>query len=273
MLRTLITLIILITPVYLFAQADSNTLTIVKDTSSNVIYPEEANALDDDKSDDSDIMNQHISGMLFSSSDLYLSSIAFNLAPLGFSPRGYDRKEMEVYAGGIFMNNIKTGASVINSGLNDVLKNRSVIFGLQNTDRFYGGLAGLATIKMAADDKYKQTLIAYTNTNRTYRNRLMVAHHTGLLNHGWAISLALSKRWAKEGYVDGTFYNSYAYYLGISKKLGKSSAIHFATFGNPEQNGGIIATTQEPMDLMVNNFYNPAWGYEGGVKRNSKINN
>jgi hypothetical protein len=272
MLRTLIALIILITPVYLFAQTDSNTVAIVKDTSSNVVYPEGIDAFDD-KPDVSDIMNQHISGMPFPSNDLYLSSTAFNLAPLGFSLRGYDRKEMEIYAGGICMNNIKTGASLVTSGLNDVLKDRSVIFGLQNGDQFYGGLAGAATTEMAAADKYKQTLIAYTNTNRTYRNRLTVAHHTGLLNNGWAISLALSKRWAKEGYVEGTFYNSYAYYLGISKKLGKNSAIHFATFGNPELNGGTIATTQEPMDLVSNNFYNPAWGYQGGVKRNSKLNN
>lgn len=273
MLRILIALIILIIPVYLFAQADSNTLVIVKDTSSNVVYPEMVDALDDDKPDGNDIMNQYFSGMLSSSHDLYLSATAFNLAPLGFSPRGYDRKEMETYAGGIFMNNIKTGAPVINSTLNDVLKDRSITFGLQNGDQSYVGLAGAATIKIAAADEHKQTLIAYTNTNRTYRNKLTVAHHTGLLNNGWAISLALSKRWAKEGYVEGTFYNSYAYYLGISKRFAKSSTIHFTTFGNLEQNGGTIATTQEPMDLVGNNFYNPVWGYQSGVKRSSKINN
>jgi hypothetical protein len=274
MLRTLILLIILTIPVYVFAQADSSKLITLKDTCSNIAYIETtAIGLDDNKPDGSDVEHQHHPAMLFPTNDLYLSVVAFKLAPLGFNPRGYDRKEMEIYAGGILMNNIKTGASAINSGLNDVLKDRSVIFGLQNNNEAYGGLAGAATIEIAAADKSKQTLIAYTNTNRTYRNRLMIAHHTGLLNNGWAISLALSKRWAKEGYVEGTFYNSYAYYLGISKKLAKSSTIHFAAFGNPEQNGGTITTTQEPMDLVGNNFYNPAWGYQGGVKRNSKVNN
>ena len=61
MLRTLITLINLLTPVYLFAQTDSSTLVIAKDTSLNVIYPEVVDVLDD-KSDVSDIMNEHISG-------------------------------------------------------------------------------------------------------------------------------------------------------------------------------------------------------------------
>jgi hypothetical protein len=270
MFRILITLIIFSIPACLFAQADSNAMAEVKDTSSTVIISEPSSITNEQ---DDGSLDQYTSFILSSSHDLYLSSTAFSLASLGFSPRGYDRKEMEIYAGGIFMNDIKTGASVINSGLNDVLKDRSVISGLQNEDQLYGGLAGMATIGIAAADQYKQTAIAYTNTNRTYRNRLTIAHHTGLLNHGWAISLALSKRWAKEGYVEGTFYNSYAYYLGISKKLTKSSTIYFAAFGNPEQNGETIATTQEPMDLVGSNFYNPAWGYQGGVKRNSKINN
>lgn len=274
MLRILIPLIILVIPVYVFAQADSNKLIVIKDTFFNIANTETtAIVLDDSKPDVSDVEHQHLSGMLFPTNDPYLSVTAFNLAPLGFSPRGYDRKEMEIYAAGIFMNDIKTGVSIIHSSLNDVLKDRSAIFGLENNDETYGGLAGAATIKVAAADQYKRTLIAYTSTNRTYRNRLMIAHHTGVLNNGWAISLALSKRWAKEGYVEGTFYNSYAYYLGISKKLAKNSTIHFAAFGNPERNGGAIATTQEPMDLVGNNFYNPAWGYQGGVKRNSKINN
>lgn len=273
MLRILVTFIILIVPVYLFAQADSNKLITIRDTSSHIVYSETSDAAIDNKPEGNNEINQHLSGMLFSTNDLYLSAAVFNLEPLGFNLRGYDSREMETYTGGVFMNNIKTGASILTSGLNDVLKDRSVLFGLQSNDEAYGGIAGSAIIDIAAADKYKQTFISYANTNRAYRNRLMIAHNTGLLNNGWAISLALSKRWAKEGYVEGTFYNGYAYYLGISKKLSKSSTIHFAAFGNPEQNGGTIATTQEPMDLAGSNFYNPAWGYQSGVKRNSKINN
>jgi hypothetical protein len=273
MWRILSLLVILIAPVHSFAQADSNKLAIVKDTLSVINYPGVASVVfDDNKPDGSNMDDQHFSEMFFSSRDLYLSTTTLNLTTLGFSPRGYDRKEMETYMGGIFMNNIKTGTSVINSALNDVLKDRSIIFGLQNGDETYGGLAGSANIEIAAADKKEQTLISYANANRTYRNRLMVAYNTGLLDNGWAISLALSRRRAKEEYIEVTSYNSYAYYLGISKKLTKSSFIHFATFGNPEQNGGTISATQEPMDLVDNNFYNPAWGNQGGVKRNSKIN-
>jgi hypothetical protein len=265
-------LIIFITPVCLFAQTDSSKKVIViKDTISRFSYPEITNT-DVDQQEGSEYTYQHLASMLSSSYDPYLAATTFSLAPLGFSPRGYGSKEIETYVGGIFMNNIKTGTPVISSGLNDVLKDRSVLLGLQEGTKAFAGLAGSATINIDASDEYKQTLISYTNTNRTYRNRLMVTHTTGLLDNGWAIALALSHRWAKEGYIEGTFYKNYAYYLGISKKLGKSSRVHFATFGNPEQNGGTISTTQEPMDLVDNNFYNPAWGYQNGVKRNTKIN-
>lgn len=269
---TLFALIILLTPVYLYAQEDSNKQVIViKDTIFMFPY-QEIISTGADQPDGSGYTYQHPPFTRSSSHDPYLSATTFSLAPLGFNPRGYSSMETETYVGGIFMNNLKTKTSFISSGLNDVLKDRSVVFGLQDDNKIWAGLAWSADINIAAADEYKQTFISYTHANRTYRNKFIVVHNTGLLPNGWAISLELSRSWAKEGYIEGTFSNSYAYALGISKKLGRGSFIHFTTFGNPGQYGGTISATQEAMDLVHNNYYNPAWGYQDNIKRNTKIN-
>ncbi len=40
----------------------------------------------------------------------------------------------------------------------------------------------------------------------------MATASTGLMDNGYAFTVSASKRWAEEGYVEGTFYDAWAYY-------------------------------------------------------------
>jgi len=222
---------------------------------------------------DEDIVKQSISGVLSASRDPYLSAAGLTLGSLNYQIRGYQRKELEVYINGLLMNDIETDAPLFGQwgGLNDAFRNQSTIFGLAFAEDGFGGLLGSASIDATAANQRKQTSISHSVGNKSYRNRFMLTHHTGLMQNGWAVSVSASKRWAKEGYVPGTFYDGYSYFLGISKKLSAKSLLHFITFGSPTQHGKASATTQEAIDLTGSNYYNPNWGYWDGEKRNSKI--
>lgn len=234
-------------------------------------------ALEDNQlsNDDDGIADQSISGVLTSSRDPYLQAAAYTFGNFRYQLRGLGRNQLEVYMNGLLMNDIEQGSAFWNQwgGLNDIFRNQSITFGLQPSEEGFGGLQGATSLNSTAAAQRAQTRISYSRTNRNYRNRVMATHSTGLMSNGWAVSFSASRRWAQEGYVPGTFYDGYSYYLGLSKKINDKNMIHFTTFGTPTSRGKQMGAMQEAYDLAGDNFYNPNWGYWNGDKRNSRVNN
>lgn len=225
--------------------------------------------------DEEGISDQSVSGILTASRDPLLAAASFSFGSFRYQLRGYNRDQLEVYMNGLPVNDVETGTAFFGQwgGLNDVFRNQSVIYGLQPTEDGFGGLSGSVAIDATAAVQRKQTRVTYSLANRTYRHRLMLTHSTGMLQNGWAFSVSVSKRWAKEGYIEGTNYDGYSYYLGISKKIGANGLLHFTAFGAPAVRGKAMPATQEAMELAGSHFYNANWGYQNGVKRNARVNN
>lgn len=219
--------------------------------------------------------SQNYSPVLTASRDPFLSTAAYTFGPLRYQLRGYLRNEQEVFMNYIPMNDVETGSAFWGQwgGLNDVFRNQTNAFALNPLEVGFGGLQGGTAIDATAASQRQQTRITYSNSNRTYRHRVMATHSTGMMSNGWAISASASKRWAQESYIPGTFYDGYSYYLGLSKRLNSKSILHFTTFGAPTQRGKAMPATQEAMDLAGSNYYNPNWGYLNGEKRNARVSN
>jgi hypothetical protein len=230
--------------------------------------------IEDDGIYDDGVSNQSISGILNTSHDPYLSAAVFNFGAFRYQPRGYNRDQSEIYMNGLQMNDAESGTASFSqwSGLNDMLQHQNTLFGLQASENGFGGLSGSTNINATASEQQKQTRLTYSVTNRIYNNRLMMSHSSGLMANGWAYAVSFSKRWSREGYVPGTFYDGYSFYASISKKLNKASMLHFTAFGVPTKSGKAASATLEAMELSGSHFYNPNWGYQNGEKRNAKIN-
>ncbi len=225
--------------------------------------------------EDDGISDQSISGVLTAARDPYLQAAAYTFGNFRYQLRGYNRNQLEVYVNGLVMNDIEQGSAYwgLWGGLNDIFRNQSVSFGLQPVEEGFGGLQGATAYNVHAANLQPQTRITYSRTNRNYNNRMMVTHNTGMLSNGWALSASVSRRWAQEGYIPGTYYDGYGYYLGISKKLSDKHALHLTTFGSPTERGKAMGALQEAMDLAGDNYYNPNWGWLNGEKRNARVNN
>jgi len=225
---------------------------------------------DDDNATSS---SQNVSGLLAAARDPFQNTMAFVFGPYRVSPRGYDRNQQQVLINGAPMNDVETNDAYWSQwgGLNDVFRSRSTTYGLQPSENTFGGINGSVYFDATAASQRKQTRITYSLSNRLYRNRLMLTHSTGVMKNGWAFSLSASRRWAKEGYIDGTFYDGWSYYAGASKKIGTKHTISLTTFGAPTRRGKMAPTYQEAYDIAGDNFYNPNWGYQNGEKRNAKV--
>jgi hypothetical protein len=99
----------------------------------------------------------------------------------------------------------------------------------------------------------------------------MVTYSSGVTKKGWSFVFSGSRRWAKEGYVDGSFYDAWAYWLGIEKRFNKRHSLSLVTFGSPVERGRAGPAIQEAFDLSGSNFYNPFWGFQNGEKRNARV--
>ena len=99
----------------------------------------------------------------------------------------------------------------------------------------------------------------------------MFTHSTGLSKKGWAFTFSGSRRWANEGYVPGTYYDGWSYFVGVDKKLGQKHLLSLVAFGAPTENGRQSAAFQETMNYAGSHYYNPTWGYQNGKKRNASV--
>ncbi len=216
---------------------------------------------------------QNISGVLTASRDAFVSAAAFTFGPARFNIRGYDAQYTNILMNGVPVNDLETGRVFWSSwgGLNDVMRNRSNVIGLGTASFYYGGVGGTSAIDTRASNQRKQLRVSYAVSNRTYRNRLMATYNTGMMESGWAVSLSASRRWAEEGYIDGTFYDAYSYFLSVDRKVNDQHTLNLTAFGSPVRRGKITGAVQELYDLAGTNYYNANWGYQNGEKRNARV--
>lgn len=257
----------------IWGQTEPDSLSLPKDTSNTITETRLPvfNLGDDDG--ESDMGTQDIAGLLQSSRDIFTSTAGFSFGPARFRIRGYDGMNTTVLINGIPMNDMETGRAIwaMWGGLNDVTRYMDVQTGLTPSRSMFQGIGGYSSISARASSMRKGTKVSYAGTNRAYHHRVMVSHGTGMMKNGWAIAASASRRWASEGYIDGTSFDAWAYYLAIEKRINKKHTIGLTGFGAPSYRGLQSLVVQEAYDLSDNNYYNPNWGYQDGEKRNSRV--
>lgn len=246
---------------------------------STLLNEAKENALDNipvvslDETDNLDGSAQNISSQMNSGRNPFANAAAFNFGVVRFRVRGYDADLFSTYMNGVPMENLDNGFTPYGlwGGLNDVLRNKQSTIGLQSSKSGAGNLGGATFIDSRAFRQRKQTTINYASSNRNYTNRVYITHSTGLNKKGWAFSISGSRRWADEGFTDGTYYDGWSLYTGIDKKINSRHMISFVGFATPTENGRQGSSVKEMLDIAGTNFYNPYWGYQNGKKRNASV--
>lgn len=212
-------------------------------------------------------------GLLSAGRDIFQNVAAFELGAYWFRPRGVDNRYEDVLFNGVSMSKNDDGRIDFSNwgGLNDVTRYPfESVDNLTPSEYTFGNLGGVVYYNTRASSYRKGVSLAYSATNRSYNNRAMATYNSGLLKNGWAFSLSGSRRWAREGVIDGTYQDAYAYFGSIEKKFGENHSLNLTAFGAPTYRASNSPNTQEVFDLMGKD-YNAYWGYQDGEKRNSRI--
>ncbi|NPA35535.1 MAG: TonB-dependent receptor [Chlorobi bacterium] len=217
--------------------------------------------------------SQSIHGLLNSSKDVFVSTAAYTFGTARFRIRGYDSDLSKVVLNGFIANEEESGRPYWSNwgGLNDVMRNTVITTDPSPQGEIYEPLGGVTNIITRASEYRPGTKVVYSNSNRTYRNRLMMTYSTGLLKNNWAFTFSYSRRWSDEGYVEATFYDANSFFASIEKKFGNKHSLNFTFLDAIYERGVGGASVQEVYDILDDNYYNPYWGYQGGEKRNSRV--
>lgn len=226
----------------------------------------------DDELNDDTSSADNISGLLQSSRDVYLRTAAYEWSSSFYRIRGLDSENGKVLINGIEMNKLYNGRPQWSNwgGLNDVTRNQEFNNGLTPSSYAFGGALGSTNINTRASEYREGGKVSYANSNRSYNHRVMASYSSGLLENGWAFTVAGSRRDGKEGYIDGTTYDANSIMLSLEKKINDKHSLNFTSITATNKRGKSAGHTQEVYDLKGTK-YNEYWGYQNGKKRNSRV--
>lgn len=205
--------------------------------------------------------------------DVYLSQTSYNFSPMRFRMRGYEQEFESTYINGVHFNTLDRGGFNYSSlgGLNDANRNKDIVVGTEANMFSYGNLGTNTNILNRATNFAAGTRTSVAYSNRAYKLRGQATYATGLMPNGWAFAVSGVARWANEGIIQGSFYNSAGYFLAAEKMLNPRHSLSLVTYGAPTKRAQQSAGTQEVFDLAGSIYYNSYWGYQDGVKRNSRV--
>jgi len=213
-------------------------------------------------------------GVLTGSSDnIFTNAANYSFSVMRFRTRGYDSYLNTTYINGIPFNDLARGRFNYSTlgGMNRVFRNRTTTIGMNASAYGFGSIGGSSNINTITESFAPGFYgsVGYTNSN--YMFRALAMYSTGINEKGWGVTVAGIGRYADEGVIPGTFYNSGGYFISVEKQFNPRHSLTFTTFGAPTQRATNTSTFLEAYELAGDNLYNPNWGWQNGKKRSSKI--
>lgn len=215
--------------------------------------------------------SENTAGLLQASRDTYQQAAAFNWGLARFRIRGLDNEYGTTMINGVVMNKLYDGRPQWSNwgGLNDAMRNQEFTMGSAPSEYTFGGILGTQFISTRASIYRPGTRISFSGTNTNYSWRAMGTYASGLNKDGIAFVISASRRWADEGYFDGTDYDANSFFASVEKRFGDKHSLNFTSIYAQNSRGKNSPNTQEVTNLMGVK-YNSYWGYQDGKARNSR---
>lgn len=254
--------------------SDMGTIRLISTDLNNVFYEDQQDMyFDQNILEDEEGNAQSIAALTGASDDVYYNAASYDFSAMRFRMRGYNSEYQQTYINGISFNDLARGRFNYSTlgGMNRAFRDKTTAIGLGAAAFGFGDIGGstnINTLSSAYAPGFNGS-VAYTNSN--YMLRAMAMYSTGLSKSGWAFTVSAIGRYAKEGVIDGTFYNSGGLFMSLEKVFNDKHSLNLTLWGAPTQRATNSPTYQEAYDLADNNLYNPNWGWQDGKKRSAKI--
>lgn len=198
--------------------------------------------------------------------------------------RGFQSANVAVLVNGIPVNDMEGGRVYWSNWtvLSDVASNIQTQRGLGAAVLSAPSIGGTINITTQSIDAEKGGNVWYGFGNDGM-NQFGGKVATGLMKNGWSVTLQGSRKYG-DGYIQGTAFNGYSYFVNVSKKINEAHNLSLTAFGAPQvhnqrqTNNGLSILNYQ---LLAKNWmngespyrYNAIYGFDkNGQERSANVN-
>jgi len=210
--------------------------------------------------------NQEFPEILKSTPSVYATKESGGYGDSRVNLRGFDSNNVGVLINGVPVNDMENGRVYWSNwaSLTDVTVFMQVQRGLGASKLGLSSVGGTINVITKSTDVETGGSVYYGIGNDGLQ-KLSVNVSTGLMDNGWAITLAGGRATA-DGYVLGTNYEAWNYFVNIAKVINKNHRLSLTAFGAPQwhnQRGG-ASYIQDYRDSKDGARMNRYYGYVNG---------
>ncbi|MDA3929114.1 MAG: carboxypeptidase-like regulatory domain-containing protein [Prolixibacteraceae bacterium] len=186
--------------------------------------------------------------------------------------RGFGSNNVAVLINGMPVNGMEDDKVYWSNwaGLSDVTRTMQVQRGIGASKIAVPSVGGTINVITKTTDAKSGGSVFYNTGNGNYQ-KMGVTLSTGLTEKNWALSMSFSKT-TGNGYVDGTGFEGYSYFLNVAKRLNDKHQLSLTVFGAPQEHnkryGYMSLSDLDKYGVK----YNSSWGYLNGQVYSNSTN-
>ncbi len=198
--------------------------------------------------------------------------------------RGFESSNIAVMINGVPINDMEWGGVYWSNwaGLAEVTRSMQTQRGLGASKVSAPSVGGTINIVTKSLDAKAGGSFAYGIGNDG-ANQMTFTISSGVTENGWAVTVLGGHKWGK-GYIQGTEYNGWNYFVNVSKRIGANHQLSLTAFGAPQEHwqrnkydGLTIEGWQRMKQYMGDDkspyLYNATYGFDkNGQRRTSAFN-
>lgn len=214
--------------------------------------------------------SQEFPEILRSTPSIYVTKQGGGYGDSRINIRGFDTNNSAVMINGVPVNDMENGSVYWSNwaGLSDVTSAMQVQRGLGSSKLAVSSVGGTINVITKSSEREEGGSVSTSVGNDNYL-KTVASYNTGVLENGLSVS-ALFSRTAGDGYVDGTAFEGYNYFLALGYKPNDKHDFQFTVTGAPQQhNQRSFAPTLNDYIRYSHNGdpdrrYNSDYGYRNG---------
>ncbi len=152
--------------------------------------------------------------------------------------RGFDQRNTAVMINGMPVNDMENGKVYWSNwaGLSDVTSAMQVQRGLGSSKLAISSVGGTINVLTRSANKRRGGSLSVRAGNDNYM-KMLGSYNSGMMDNGFSVS-TLFGRTAGDGYVEGTEFEGYSYYLALGYKPNDNHDLQFTVTGAPQRHNG-----------------------------------
>lgn len=212
------------------------------------------------------IGNQEFPEVLKSTPGIYANKAGGGFGDAELRMRGFEGENIAVMINGVPVNDMENGRVYWSNwaGLADVTQTMQTQRGLGAAKVAVPSIGGTVNI-VTKSTQAKKGGNVYAATGNDGYTKFGATVSTGKTENGLAATVSAS-RTTGNGYVDGTEFEGYSYFINVAKEFNENHELSFTAFGAPQRHGQrqnrYLIETYRESDRGIR--FNGDWGYLNG---------